>query len=424
MYQGIKELADRNWTPPPVDPKTLDAVLLSHGHLDHCGYLPALVQQGFTGAVYATSATIDVAQLVLEDAAHLQEDEAERAQRHPERGAHATPLYTADDVARVARLFKAVSYGDERADIPGCRLRFTDAGHILGSAIIELWFDSKKLTFSGDIGRYHNPLLDNPSPVAQSDYVLCESTYGDRLHPPSNPQDDLATVINAAARRGGCLVIPAFAIGRTQEILYALGQLQRAERVPRTAIFVDSPMAIEADAITVKNADFMRFDPKARFGTDDENLGAENVTLARSADDSKKINGVRSNAIVISASGMANGGRILHHLRNRLPRAQDTVCFVGFQSPNTIGAALVGGAKSVKIFGQPIDAAAAIAHVDGFSAHADRDELLRWFGGFTDKPRTYLVHGDPDQAASLAAAVTRAYGMPAEAAHQGEVVRI
>lgn len=424
LFQGMKDLTDRNWTPPPVHPATLTAVLLSHGHLDHCGYLPALVQQGFTGAIYTTAATADVAGLVLADAAHLQEDEAQRAQRHPERGLHAKPLYTSDDVARVCKLFKPVQYGDTRTDIAGCRFRLSDAGHILGSAIIEIWFDKSELTFTGDIGRYNNPLLHDPTAIAESDYVLCESTYGDRLHPPSNPQDDLAGVITAAMQRGGCLVIPAFAIGRTQDILYAIGQLQRAQRIPNVRIFVDSPMSIEADAIMERHPECLRFDPKAVFGPNDTSLGAQNVTLTKSAEDSIKINAVQSGAVIISSSGMVQGGRILHHMRNRLGRQRDTVCFVGYNAPNTMGAALCGGAKSVTIMGVQISVAAAITQIDGFSAHADRDELLRWFGGFQDHPQVYLVHGDSDQAQGLAQAVHDKYGFIAQAAVQGNVVEI
>ena len=424
MFQGLRELEERNWTPPPVDPKHLDAVVLSHGHLDHCGYLPALAQQGFKGPIYTTAATSEVAGLVLRDSAHLQEEEALRAAKHPDRDLHRKPLYTQDDVARVAAAFRPVAYDDVRPDIPGCRFRLVDAGHIIGSAIVEFWFDTRKLTFTGDLGRYGRPLLCDPSSIAESDVVLCESTYGDRLHPDTDPQSDLRDVIVAAMERKGVLVIPSFAVGRTQEILYAIGQLQRTSAIPDVKVYVDSPMGIEADAIMERHPEAMRFDPKERFGPNDTSLGARNVTNAQSSADSIRINEVASGAIVISSSGMANGGRVLHHLRNRLPRSNDTICFVGFQGPGTLGRTLLGGARQVRVFGVPIDVSARIAHIDGFSAHADKNELLRWFGGFTDKPDVYIVHADPPAAASLAKAIGAQFGLDAQPAVQGKTVTI
>jgi metallo-beta-lactamase family protein len=424
MYQGLRDLEARNWTPPPVDPKTVDAVILSHAHLDHCGYLPALAQAGFSGPIFTTPATTEVAALVLRDSAHLQEDEAKRAAKHPDRGLHTTPLYTAADVDKVVSLFSPVPYGETRDDIAGMRFKLNDAGHILGSAIIELWFDKKKLTFTGDLGRYGRPLLNDPAVIAESDFVLCESTYGDRMHPASDPQADLGDVINAAVKRGGVLVVPSFAVGRTQELLYAIGQLQAAGTIPKLKVFVDSPMAIAADAIMERHPEAMRFNPKARFGPADESLGAQFVKTTATSQDSIALNDIPSNAMIISASGMASGGRILHHLRNRLPRRNDTVCFVGFQGPGTLGRTLEGGAQSVRIFGVPVPVAAQITHIDGFSAHADRGELLRWFGGFTNKPRTYIVHGEPVAAQSLAAAVAAQCGITATPAKAGEKVDI
>ena len=424
MYQGEKDLEARNWTPPPVDPKTVDAVILSHGHLDHCGYLPALIQAGFKGPIHTTPATIEVASLVLYDAAHLQEDEAQRAAKHPNRGLHATPLYTRDDVDKVVAQFRPAEYGAMCDDIPGLRYRLSDAGHILGSAIIELWFDQRKLTFTGDLGRYARPLLNDPSPVAESDFVLAESTYGDRLHPASDPQVDLGKVINAAMARKGVLVIPSFAVGRTQELLYAIGQLQRDSTIPNVNIFVDSPMAISADAIMERHPEAMRFNPKARFGPGDESLGARNVKTTVASSDSILLNDIQTGAIIISASGMASGGRIMHHLRNRLPRPNDTICFVGFQGPGTLGSLLEGGAKSVRVLGVPIDVKASVVQIDGFSAHADRGELLRWFANFTGKPRTFLVHADPAAAQSLADAIGKKYGFTVTPAHVGERVEI
>jgi len=424
MFQGLRELEERNWTPPPVNPKHLDAVVLSHGHLDHCGYLPALTQQGFKGPIYCTAATAEVAGLVLRDSAHLQEEEALRAAKHPDRGLHTKALYDSDDVANVVAAFRPVDYNDMRPDIPGCRFRLVDAGHIIGSAIVEFWFDTRKLTFTGDLGRYGRPLLRDPSPIAESDIVLCESTYGDRLHPANDPQDDLRDVINAAMARHGVLVVPSFAVGRTQEILYAIGQLQRESAIPDVKVYVDSPMGIEADAIMERHPEAMRFNPKERFGPNDSSLGAKNVTNTQSAADSMEINDITSGAIVISSSGMANGGRVLHHLRNRLPRPNDTICFVGFQGPGTLGRVLLGGPRQVRVFGVPVDVNAKIAHIDGFSAHADRSELLRWFGGFRSKPDVYIVHADPPAAASLAKAVSAQYGLTAQPAVQGKTVTI
>ena len=424
LYQGQRELTERNWTPPPVDPQHLDVVLLSHGHLDHCGYLPALVQQGFHGPIYCTSATADVTELVLRDAAGLQEDEAVRARKHPERGLHQTPLYTHGDVDKVVPLFKAVAYGDMRQDIAGCSFRFSDAGHILGSAIMEIGFNTRKLVFTGDLGRYGRPLLRDPSPITDGDYVLCESTYGDRLHPMNDPQDDLRTMIINAMDRKGVLVIPAFAVGRTQEILYAIGQLQAASKIPKVATYVDSPMGIAADAIMARHPEATRFNLQERFGTGDLNIGCNFVTNVQTQQESIALNDITSDAIIIASSGMATGGRVLHHLRNRLPRPNDTICFVGFQSPGTIGQQLLAGQKQPRIMGVPIDVKASIAHIDGFSAHADRNELLRWFGNFQSSPKTFIVHAEPGPAASLAAAVHDKYGFDASPARQGEVVEI
>ena len=425
MFQGLRDLVERNWTPPPVDPKALEAVLLSHAHLDHCGYLPALVQQGFQNPIYATPATIDVAELVLRDSAHLQEDEAQRARKHPERGLHPNPLYTNADVDKVMPLFKSVPYGEMRQDIPGCTFRYNDAGHILGSAIMEIFFDGHKVTYTGDLGRYARPLLRDPAAITQSDYVLCEATYGDRVHPQNDPQADLGVVIANAQQRRGVLVIPAFAVGRTQEILYAIGQLQQANKVDAaTKIYVDSPMAISADAIMERHPEAMRFSLRDRFGPADTSIGAKNETNTVDAQDSIALNDIQSGAIIIASSGMASGGRILHHLRNRLPKANDTICFVGFQGPGTIGSYLRSGQKTVHIMGVAVPVNAHIDHIDGFSAHADRNELLRWFGNFTDSPQTYVVHADPQAAASLAAAVHDRYKFAATVAQAGEVVKI
>jgi metallo-beta-lactamase family protein len=320
-------------------------------------------------------------------------------------------------------LFKGVAYGDLRTDIPGCKFRFSDAGHILGSAITELFFDERSVAYTGDLGRYGRPLLRDPSPIEHSDYVLSEATYGDRVHPQTDPQEDLRVVITNAQQRNGVLVIPSFAVGRTQEILYAIGQLQAANKITTTKIFVDSPMGIAADAIMERHPEAMRFNLRDRFGPADTSIGAQNVTNVTQASDSIALNDIQSGAIIIASSGMASGGRVLHHLRNRLPRQNDTICFVGFQGPGTIGSFLRSGQKTVRIMGVPVPVKAHIEHIDGFSAHADRNELLRWFGNFTNAPQTYVVHADPQAANALAAALRERYRFPVTVAQAGDVVQ-
>src|SRR5579872_259097 len=423
MFQGLRDLVQRNWIPPPVDPKTLDGVLLSHAHLDHCGYLPALVQQGFRKPIYATSATKDVAELVLRDAAKLQTEEAQRARKHPERGLHQTALYTDKDVDTVMPLFADVDYGQTRTDVAGCTFRYSDAGHILGSSIMEIVFEGCTFVYTGDLGRYGRPLLRDPAAIV-ADYVLTEGTYGNRIHPSNDPQDDLCTVITAAQQHHGVLVIPSFAVGRTQEILYAIGQLQAANRIAPTKIFVDSPMAIAADAIMERHPEATRFDLRARFGAGDTSIGARDVTNVTEGADSIALNDLTSDAIIIASSGMASGGRILHHLRNRLPRANDTVCFVGFQGPGTIGALLRAGNKNVRIMGVNVPVNAHVEHIDGFSAHADQNELLRWFGNFSSPPRTYIVHADPQAASTLASVLGEKAHIEATVAEPGMVVKL
>ncbi|MDQ6780929.1 MAG: MBL fold metallo-hydrolase, partial [Candidatus Eremiobacteraeota bacterium] len=342
----------------------------------------------------------------------------------PERGLHTTALYTDKDVDAVMPLFKDVAYEELRNDIPGCAFRMHDAGHILGSAITELIFEKHTLTYTGDLGRYGRPLLRDPGAITTSDYVLCEATYGDRVHPQNDPQDDLGKVILAAQQRKGVLVIPSFAVGRTQEILYAIGQLQQMQKIPSVKIYVDSPMAIAADAIMERHPEATRFSLRERFGPNDTSIGAQNVTTVTAASDSIALNNIASGAIIIASSGMASGGRVLHHLRNRLSRPNDTVCFVGFQGPGTIGSFLRAGQKNVRIMGVPVPVNVHIEHIDGFSAHADRNELLRWFANFTDKPATYLVHADPNAAASLAAVLHEQDGLQTHVAAVGEVLQL
>ena len=413
IFQGTPELSDRNYKPLPTDPKSFDYVVLTHAHLDHTGLLPRLVKDGYGGPIFANPATIDLTTLLLKDSAHLQEDDAERARtKGYSRHANPQPLYTADDVDPVLRAMKPMPRKGGFDISPEFHIESYDAGHILGSSslVLTITDNGKKnvVIFSGDIGRYNQPILNDPStPAANADVLLCESTYGDREHEPGDPAELLAAVVNRVAKRGGSIVVPAFAIGRAQTFMYYLRQLEDQQRIPRLPVYVDSPMALSATDLYVKH----REDHDLEFSREDNNgkgdpLDVHQFHLTRTADESKQINNVKTPCIIISASGMVTGGRVLHHLIQRLPDPRNAVMLAGFQAQGTRGRALQEGAKTIRIFGQEIPVNAEIVELGQFSAHAGKSELLRWLTGLPAPPKqTYLVHGEPSAAQSLQASI-------------------
>jgi len=413
IFQGTPELSDRNYKPLPTDPKSFDYVVLTHAHLDHTGLLPRLVKDGYGGPIFANPATIDLTTLLLKDSAHLQEDDAERARtKGYSRHANPQPLYTADDVDPVLRAMKPMPRKGGFDISPEFHIESYDAGHILGSSslVLTITDNGKKnvVIFSGDIGRYNQPILNDPStPAANADVLLCESTYGDREHEPGDPAELLAAVVNRVAKRGGSIVVPAFAIGRAQTFMYYLRQLEDQQRIPRLPVYVDSPMALSATDLYVK----YREDHDLEFSREDNNgkgdpLDVHQFHLTRTADESKQINNVKTPCIIISASGMVTGGRVLHHLIQRLPDPRNAVILAGFQAQGTRGRALQEGAKTIRLFGQEIPVNTEIVELGQFSAHAGKSELLRWLTGLPAPPKqTYLVHGEPSAAQSLQASI-------------------
>ena len=428
LFQGLKELRLKNWQEPSFDPRQLDAVILSHAHLDHCGYLPVLVRQGFHGPVFCTSATEELARLVLLDSARIQEEDAEVANRtgysthHP-----ALPLYTVEEAQRTLRQFVTRSYGQLVPIVPGTvSARFYRAGHILGAAIVEVQIGThQKITivFSGDLGRWQQPILRDPEYVVAADALLLESTYGDRVHP-NDPGMELARCINEAVGRGGVVIVPSFAIGRTQQLLWWLHELERQRRIPTLPVFLDSPMAIQASEIYDRHRE--EHDANMRELIDREHaLASHQLQVINSPRESRALQRIDKPAIIIAASGMATGGRVLDHLAIRLPNPRTTVLLVGYQAAGTRGRLLQEGAASVKIHGEQVPVRAAIRTIDGLSAHADREEILRWLSGFAAPPSvTYLVHGEPPQAESLAATIDERLHWNVRVAVDGERVTI
>ncbi|MBJ6111634.1 MBL fold metallo-hydrolase [Hymenobacter sp. BT523] len=402
LFQGFKELRLRNREKLPLAPADVEAVILTHAHLDHSGYLPKLVKDGFRGRILCTEATADLLSIMLLDSAKLQEEEAAYA-NHKGYSKHrpALPLYTQADVAQVLALVESVAYEAPLALLGGrLTLTFRDAGHILGSAIAELDVQGehqrRHLVFSGDLGRYDNPVLHDPARVAHADVLLVESTYGDRNTRLADPESALARVVNEALDRGGVLLIAAFAVGRTQALLYYLKKLLAAGRIPPVPVYVDSPMALRV-------ADLFPRHPAAH------RLGSGNVFdfpglhLVTEAAQSKALNQKTGLAIILSASGMCTGGRIVHHLHHRLPRPTDTVLLIGYQAEGTRGRRLLAGEREIKMFGELVPVRCHVEHLDGFSAHADRQELLRWLDQLQPPQRTFVVHGEPPAAENLAA---------------------
>jgi metallo-beta-lactamase family protein len=419
LFQGSKELQQRNWNPLTVDPATIDWVLLTHAHIDHTGYLPRLVAAGYRGPVYADAATHELCNLLLPDSAHLQEEDAQFAARKGYSShKQPLPLYTVAQAQQALARFQEIPREDVFTISPEFSVRTHDAGHILGSTWLELTIteNGKKtlVVFSGDIGRYDQVILKDPEPPTRADFLLCESTYGDREHGTGSVADELADVINRVAKRGGVAVIPSFAVGRTQTLMYYLRELDDAQRTPKLPVYVDSPMAISVTDIYARHHEDHDLDfTKLEQQGDRDPLNLHDVHMTRAVEDSKKINDVTSPCIIISASGMATGGRVLHHLAKRLPDSRSAVLLVGYQAAATLGRALQDGAQFVRIHGQEVPVRAEIVVLDQLSAHAGRSELLRWLSGFTAPPRqTFLVHGEPSGLEGLRTGIASRYHWP------------
>jgi metallo-beta-lactamase family protein len=409
MFQGAKKLRLLNWDPFPFDPAAIDHVVLTHAHIDHVGMLPKLVREGFQGPAWATPVTVELARLTLADAAHLQEEDAAYANKAGfSKHKPALPLYSVADAERAIEHLRPLEY-DRTLELPGgISIRLQEAGHILGSASVHAEIpcngERVRLMFSGDLGRYDSPILRDPAPGSAADYIVVESTYGNRRHPEGEGAQEVADIINETARRGGIVLIPAFAIGRTQALLYLIRDLKGQNRIPDLPIYVDSPMAIAATELFCRHVE--DFDEAARAVFRETGacpLLCPNLHFLRTQEESKKLNDVRFPCIIISASGMVTGGRILHHMKHRLPDHRNTVLFVGFQTSGTRGRLMLDGAREVKIHGEQVPVRAQIRSLESFSRHADAAEILRWLQTFPAAPRTaFIVHGEPDAAGALA----------------------
>lgn len=417
LFQGLKELRSRNWNALEVNPASITWVLLTHGHIDHSGYLPRLVRDGFKGRIYATTATADLLKILLPDSARLQEEDAEYANRkgfsrhHP-----ALPLYTEQDAIAALKLIHRISYEENVSLNKFINARFIPAGHILGSSFIEVQVTEPdhaplKIVFSGDLGRYDEPILNDPSPENEADYLLIESTYGDRLHDHANPKDRLAEIINETAQRGGKIIIPAFAVGRTQLLVYYLRELEDEERIPVLPVVVDSPMGVEATRLYSRHHEDHDFDMQRVENLQRNPLATRNFSLVQGRNGSKALNQQQGPAIIISASGMATGGRVLHHLAHWLPDPSSSVIFAGYQAEGTRGRRLQDGEKVVKIHGEMVPVRAHVESISSLSAHADAGEIMRWLQGFKRPPRkTFVVHGEIGSATTLRDRIARELG--------------
>jgi metallo-beta-lactamase family protein len=421
MFQGFKAHRERNWAPPPAAMLDVDAVVLSHAHLDHSGWLPALVKHGWRGEIHASPATCDLAAVLLMDSAHLQEEDARRANRqgfsHHEK---ALPLYTRADAQRAIARFKPLPPGREQR-VGRLGITLTPAGHLLGACSVTLSDGGhQRLVFSGDLGRSNDLLMPPPQPVAQADVLLVESTYGNRTHPAEDPAQRLAALINRTIERGGSVLLPSFAVGRAQALLLLLQRLKRSGAIPsQLPIFVDSPMAVAATSLYRQHARLLRVPPREVKGLID------GVTLVESVPQSMRLSRSRWPSVIISASGMATGGRVLHHLKAMAPEPRHHVCFPGFQVGGSRGARLVAGATEVKIFGQYVPVRAEISHLDSLSGHADANELMAWMRQLSSPPRqTFVVHGDPDAADTLRLRIRDELQWNARVPQHGETVEL
>ncbi|MGI9106096.1 MAG: MBL fold metallo-hydrolase RNA specificity domain-containing protein [Pyrinomonadaceae bacterium] len=432
LFQGFKELRERNWQDPPFDPASLDAVLITHAHIDHTGYLPRLVALGFKGPVYCSRGTAELLKILLPDSARLQEEDAAyRNRHHLTRHAPALPLYTEDDARDALNLLQPLPNTGESAQVaPGIRAGFRIAGHILGSSLVLVEIEDagddgagRRVLFSGDLGHYNQPIIRDPVAPPACDYMLVESTYGDRLHDPADPKDELARIINETAERGGVVLIPAFAIGRTQELVYLIRELEDEKRIPVLPVRVDSPMAAAATQVYSRRTEEQDEDYASVLARPQHPLRTHSMVTASSREESKRLNEERGTRIIVSASGMMTGGRVLHHAQRFVPDEKSTIIFVGYQAAGTTGRKILDGHREVSIYKNRIPVRCRIERIGGFSAHADYAEVLRWLEGMPAAPRrSFTTHGEPEAARAMAEHIRRKFDWRVDAPEYGERV--
>lgn len=434
LFQGLKELRERNWQEPPFDPRSLDAVLITHAHIDHTGYLPRLVRQGFRGPVFCSRGSADLLKILLPDAGRLQEEEADYRNRHQlTKHRPALPLYTEKDAFAALELLRPVANTGEVVTVAsGVNAGFRVAGHILGASLVLVEIQQagvegtgRRILFSGDLGHYDQPILRDPVSPPGCDYLLVESTYGNRLHGPENPKDALRRIINDAAERNSPVLIPAFAVGRTQEIIYLIRELEDEKSIPNLPVVLDSPMAAASTRAYANRSEEQDEDYASVLARPQHPLRTHSMVLATSKQESMQLNDAQGARVIISASGMMTGGRVLHHALRMLPNSEATLVFVGYQAAGTRGRRIQNGEKEIKILGQWVPVRCRVESIDSFSAHADWKGIIRWLEGMESPPRgVFVTHGEPDAANAMAGHIRERFGWDVIVPSYGDKVTI